>query len=580
MLQIRPGGFFYPIATAIACMLFFTAQISAEETLPLPAFYMDDALDILYEPLLEEQVLFPSYLVTIVEHYRAQNYRLAALELGRIDSMNVPDGRRDIVLLMLGECYRKLGIGSIAMEYYSEILCQYTNSTLRVLALYRMQDYYYREALYDRSDSMTVIFEEQYGKHNLYSASLYLRAKGLMRQERFLEAVQVLDNIPKNSDYYIAGCLLNGLCHAIRSNISKALVFFDYVASTSGNEALADEARLIEADLYSQMNKHQTALNMYNNISASAQRADYVLMRKVNIYYNMGNYQTAREIGEQLLEAYPESEFIFDICLLLERCYRALNDSVRIREIKAYVDQYARNFRTLSLVSNEFKRLIEINTSWNQLESKAYLVSEAAGNRYNKYLASETQKIRTLQKELEAIQDHIDPTKRRRIYVGRSGIAEQRYLGILTKDIETAKRDSADTFINLQTTLLDLEISDDNQEARLLREKAASLQQSYTSICEDLNSMRQTKTVVQRACMAQHQVDRYTENMQAKFVDWGIIRNDNLKQAIQDKNAMLTKENLRIQFWRNKLNEEKDSTGTLQQKIKPADLEKGRPDKP
>jgi len=123
-----------------------------------PTFYLDHGMDLNYDPLLDSNIIYPERLSTITQHYRSANYRLAILELTQIDSMNVPDGNRDLILLILSECYRKLELREIAATFLTELARDYTDSKYRVFALFRLQDFFYRARKYAQCDSMGLVF--------------------------------------------------------------------------------------------------------------------------------------------------------------------------------------------------------------------------------------------------------------------------------------------------------------------------------------------------------------------------------------------------------------------------------------
>lgn len=157
-----------------------------------------------------------------------------------------------------------------------------------------------------------------------------------------------------------------------QGNHVKALAFFDYVASVAGKEnPLRHASRLVEGDLYSRKGQFETALQMYNQISGEDKENDYLVMRKANLYADQKNYRLAIVMGENMLKKNPNSEYVFEAGLLLERCYNETAQKEKALWIKGYVSQYARESQLLFVISSEIKRLSELTTAWTQLILKS-----------------------------------------------------------------------------------------------------------------------------------------------------------------------------------------------------------------
>ena len=141
------------------------------------------------------------------------------------------------------------------------------------------------------------------------------------------------------------------------------------------------------------MKKYETAKQLYNKISPDYKKPDYVLIRKGNLYADLKHYNDAIKFGTHLIERYPESEFILEACLLLERCYLEKNDTKKVKKIRKYIEKYGRDFRSLFVIFSELKRLDRIIIAWEQIENKASMISKKAGKKFGKKHKDEQKKI-------------------------------------------------------------------------------------------------------------------------------------------------------------------------------------------
>jgi len=292
----------------------------------LPDLVLDDEMGRLYEPAVEFEMLFPVQLTEASALYRKGDYRSALLLLKRIDTLNIPDGTRDTRLLMMAESYRKLGLGAASVGPLRELLNDYTESPLRVFAVYRLQDHYYRERDLESCDSLGDLFGRQYPGHPLRGASLYLSAKGRIRAVRYSEAIAFCRRVPRESDFYASALFLHGLSLAAQGDSTGALLRLDAAAATEQDPALRDEAFLLQGDIYFRMRKYEAALRMYDRVAAKSRRTEDARLRKAFVHLELNQNSQALRMARAVLKDSPESRHVFEISLVLERAYRALGD--------------------------------------------------------------------------------------------------------------------------------------------------------------------------------------------------------------------------------------------------------------
>jgi tetratricopeptide (TPR) repeat protein len=521
---------------------------AAAPSMPL-SFYLDDGLDFTATYFTGQDLIFPSELADISKYYQDGNYRLAVLKLRQIDSLNVPDGNQDAVLVMLGECYRKLGLGSLSVQCYNEINHDYTLSPLRVFALYRLQDHFYRSGDFSQSDSLGFLFEKEYKNHRLFSASTYLKAKSLFRENNYKSALHVLGQIPKESDYFLSGVFLSGLCEMGQGNNAKALAFFDYVASVSEEGPLRDEARLVEGDLYYRQGRFETALDMYNRILGERKANDYLIMQKANLYVDQKNFRSATTLAEDMIRNNPKSEYIFEAGLLLERCYNETAQKEKALWIKGYVSLYARESQLLFVISGEVHRLSELTTAWTQLLIQTSDPRIKRAQEIRSLANSELKKIRVLRKKLQRLAQTIDPSGLRSSLSDQVGFAEQRYLELLNHELSVFGADSSKLSAELDLIKTSMESSPDSSETDSLKKATEPLQKQFRQMNDHLLKLRGDLQIVIKEYFTTEKHDRHSEELQAKFVDWGLIRNQEIKAKIQEENKALNKEIEKLKEW-------------------------------
>jgi len=141
-------------------------------------------------------------------------------------------------------------------------------------------------------------------------------------------------------------------------------------------------------------------------------------------------------------------------------------------------------------------------------------------------------KIGRLKKDLKSLQNRVDPFRVHRKLVGNVGFAEQRFLEIMNDRIGLIQEDSIEIFRDLQIAYLDLEIAENKTEEKKIKDGIEQLRFKYNKKAARLKELRELKQAVLEVRQTDKSIDRFAENMQAKFVDWGLIRNRNIKKEI------------------------------------------------
>lgn len=549
MLQIMSKGGSRNMTRVVCCAVLVLFAALAAKT-PGPSFYVEEAIDLIYEPLAGMDVIYPSSLTDISALYQKEDYRQVIMRLTRIYKMNVPDGDRAAVLLMLAESCRKLNLKEESNQYLNELIAGYPESPYRPLALYRIQNYYYSQKQYSLCDSVGEITEKQYPGHSVYGKSLYVRAKGLIHKKKYKEAISAAQRIPKTSEMFLAGNFVTGLCYIATGNSKKGLVFLDHVASKGGNSVLANEACIIEGDLYYQMGHYKTALKIYSQIDQTFDKIDYVEMRIAQTYMKLKEYDKAIELASRLIPEYPDKEYIFEACVLLSECYKETGNSHKAMEVKEYADKYARNFRTLFMIFSEVRQLEMLNRQLSDIERKTLSLYKNNGRDTELFRQIEERRIKNMRKRLLSILEQVDPSGRQRRYVSTSGISEQRYLEILNYDIKAAVRDSADLYTEIQVGYLDLDTMSDSADIQQFKKKVVTWEQSYKQLVHRLENLRGLKSDVITECASTESASRFTENMQATYIDWALVQMGEIKTQIQETNQAIIKENEKIRKWK------------------------------
>ncbi len=505
-----------------------------------------------YKPTLNKlDLIYPKELPEISSNFNDGKYRIATIKLKKIYKMNVPDGNRDVVCLMLAECFRKLQLDSISVEYYKEYIDNYPKGSFFTYSLYRLQDYYYRNNFLSKSDSVSTIVQNSFKNDKYYGASLYIEVKSLIKQEKFNKAIKTISKIPKETNFYIPATFLNGICHVLIGNYIKAIILFDFVSTTSENTQLADEARLQKGKLYYKIKQYNTALSVFEKIKEKKRYTNRIGLIKANILIEQKQYDKAITEVKKIINKIPESEYTFEAYLLLVKIYTTMGANKKASRAMAIANKYARNFSNLFAISREFKQLEIDEASWKRIISKAKKLKGYDNKELQKTAQKKLENISLLRKKLFKLQNKIDPSKRIKLITGSTSILEQMYLVTLESKIQSLKEDSSDYFTELQVAKLDLETSIDNNEAKKFQKIYTLVEKEYNGICTNLKRLRYTKKYLSnKNNFSDNQMNSRARELQTKFIDWGYINLGKIKEDIQKENYKISDYNKKIALFK------------------------------
>ncbi|HEV7349651.1 tetratricopeptide repeat protein [Telluribacter sp.] len=149
-------------------------------------------------------------------------------------------------------------------------------------------------------------------------AASYQKAESFSAQKKFNEAVEIYNQLAKNSKAGIQGrksLYALGYIFYNQKNYSRANGYYkDFVANTSGiDNAVIEDAHVRLADTYLAAKNYTEAIRTYDRVSANGRiDKDYALFQKGRSYVYMNREQDARRQFEMLISQFPGSRYVDD----------------------------------------------------------------------------------------------------------------------------------------------------------------------------------------------------------------------------------------------------------------------------
>ncbi|WP_207509984.1 tetratricopeptide repeat protein [Telluribacter humicola] len=149
-------------------------------------------------------------------------------------------------------------------------------------------------------------------------AATYQKAEALAAQKKFNEAVDIYNQLSKNSKAGIYGrksLYALGYIFYNQKNYSRANGYFkDFVANIQGiDHAVVEDAHVRLADTYLAAKNYNEAIRTYEKVTANGRvDKDYALYQKGRAFVYMNREQEARGQFDQLIKQYPGSRYVDD----------------------------------------------------------------------------------------------------------------------------------------------------------------------------------------------------------------------------------------------------------------------------
>lgn len=488
-----------------------------------PYYIMNAPMDEYTRPVDAATDMLPDEYQEILSVYRHGNYRLCILKLKDLMALGLPDGRLDHYLLMVGECYHQLKLDKFANDHYTRLVKGYPQSPFFSFAAYRLQ-----EDAYFREDSTAAlgfykILQQRFGGEPVAFASTFIEGKRLYKKGLLAEADSVLARVPGKSDLIYPATFIRSLISVSQNDIEKAVLQLDVVIKHTNNALLRDEALIVLSELYHKMDRDSVAITLLQKIPVESEKYGNAQLLLSQFYMAMGDHENALAAGERLLPL-ADATFMFEAALVLEPTYIKLKMSDKIVALREFLEVTVKKKRLVFDIYRELDLLTEMESSFIHFyqEVSERLVSLSDKRHAAAIFIEASNGIRDLKARHAALLKTLDPKGR---VLGSSGFNEVRYIEQLDAAILRLTRLADSLYQAITLAGAKKDTADALTERELMAQRAAVL--------DSLRGARETKEDIRKFCLGRNVVVRENEDLQAKFVDWNMLRLENYKNRLR-----------------------------------------------
>ena len=488
-----------------------------------PYYIMNAPLDEYIRPVDAAAGMLPDEYREILSVYRNGNYRLCILKLKDLMVLGLPDGRFDHYLLMVGECYHQLKLDKFANDHYGRLANGYPQSPFFGFAAYRLQeDAYFRE---DAAAALRYykILQQRFGDEPVAFASVFIEGKRLYKKARFTEADSVLARVPSASDLIYPATFVRCLISVSQNDIEKAVLQLDVIIKHADNALLRDEAIIVLSELYHKLDRDSVAISLLRKIPDKSAKYGNAQLLLSQFYLAVGDHENAMAAGEQLLPM-ADATFMFEAAMVLEPTYIELRKSDKIVALREFLKITVKKKRLIFNIYRELDILTEMESSFIHFYQgvSEKLVSLSDKRRAAAIFAEVSNSIKTMKARHAALLRTLDPKGR---VLGSSGFNEVRYMEHLDATVKRLTRQADSLYKAITLAGAQKGMANAPAERELMAQRAVVL--------DSLRGAKETKEDIRKFCLGANVIVRETEDVQAKFVDWNMLRLKNFKYRLR-----------------------------------------------
>jgi len=519
MLQVIRNAVLF---LALCALPHFVNEVHAQQQRDVDWLY-SDALAEDISPLLQTSVVLPKDYQAAMEFYKNGNYQIAIRTLENLRDLHLPDGRQDFVCFALGECYRMLAIKDLAVDQYNYIIKHFPQSDKVAPSYFRIVQYACADNDSLLADTIYSVFHSVYHASPLYPSVLYLMAKLRLSQDRVDETIEMASLISSQSRLYQAAQFLIGLCYIKKKEWDKSLLVLEYVQKNTTVPAVAVEAGMLIGDVYAGKGNPKIALDCYKKIPKSAQRYELSLVKIAKTYLDIKEYAKARDVAYSFMRQRKTSPYFFEMVSIVEQAYRKLKNDAEADRMKDVIFAQLKNARVVFDIYEEMSRVADMVRIWQGIQFlSVQRKDEAMGTQARQAMGQ----LDVLDKKYRKLLVDAGAVSEAKANDSIAGLSERRYLDIL-KNHEDRLYDSAALF-QKKADSLSSRIAKNAKDTAASRADARNMDMLLA--CADsarshAQDAHEEQAVVMKECLGDIQGRRDAdENLQAKFVDWAIMK--------------------------------------------------------
>lgn len=504
---------------------------------PIGAMNFADTIDWVMEGALEEEffkleiteILSRDDFKNASDFYKDGEYRQAVAILEKMMKLHMPDNRADFVGFMAAECFRKLNMEDNATKAYWYVIEEFPHSSKVAPSYFRLLQYAYKNQDGDIADKIHIMFEKKHKMHPLFNSVQYVIGKLYFHMERYGEAGTLLLKVPKKSSRHFQAQYLASLSFIQLQDVDKSLIMLNYINKNSTNEKLAREANIVIADIYFSRENYSIALPLLSKVKKGEKWYDYARVKMARIYLKKKMYDEARNIARSFVNKGRKVAYFFEMASVLEQVYKAKDEKVRAAKVKRLVNEQNIYARLSFELTEELIKVYSISHSWKNIEFDAI-------RQQNDKLAKDCQKnirqLNNLKKKCRSVLYEIGAIGQKDIEEGVRGLAQQRYVSLLRKDISTIK----DTVKIVKEEIFLWSAMEKDSVLDSLEKKTYKDQKTWADSVSVVLDDREHEYVLLKKMFMEtgNDAERFGREMQAKYVDWSFMRYQEKKKQLGD----------------------------------------------
>jgi len=390
------------------------------------------------------EVVNPAILDEAVHNYQQKNYRVVIDQIQKLHDLELPDGNHPWLSFLLAECYRGVGIDGVARKNYQSIIgkkatCDYTAPAMLRQLQYAVK---YNELLV--ADTLMNSFVQRFLSHPLASAMHFEYARFMYKIGRLNNVKTYADRITANSSFWFKGRMLVAMSFIQADSASNAQSVLDLIAEQATQKHLADEARILSADIDAEAEQFTQAITKYRLVEQSSPLYPKARIRMVRSLMQLKRFEQAQQVCRSFLQQQSHLDYQLEMASLLAEMYELQGQEQKAQQIKGAVTAQLTATRLSFEIYRELQALATASEELGVLQRKA--IEKQLDEHEHHALDSLRSKIRFLTSQNKQLLNLMrELTGDERSTEGMvQFIAHQRYLeksGLLTEKSEELRMD-------------------------------------------------------------------------------------------------------------------------------------------
>ena len=266
-----------------------------------------------------------------IELYKKGDYWSCARELVILLDYYSNYEKLDAVLFYLAQCLFEEDLSTSSVRVFKYLLKKYPDSEFVPAVLLGLEKAYYLQNNHKMALSIYfTLLKRNISDQELLNSANYYAGLSHYHLKNYDMAINVLNKIDNNSQYYDSGLYTIALAHLKKSTVASAVDYFRKIISlpvvSADRRKIVDNARLTLGYIYYELKAYQPAAQLFLGISDKHENYQDGLLALGWALLKIEDYQSVIKHLEKLIKQFPESANAEEAYFLLGQSYIALGD--------------------------------------------------------------------------------------------------------------------------------------------------------------------------------------------------------------------------------------------------------------